>query len=614
LTDILLKIIEEFSDGFLIINGERKIVFFNEVLLKTVGLRASDVFSREAEFLRDLAVFDGKQGEHEEEIEDRNGVVRRLSVFSLPVESENGEYLLVRIKAIQELDAEDGERTRQWEQLFNNLGDPVLTVDLSGRIKAANPSFFRLVGLEPGESLPNISELYVYSAELEDKILRLTESDTISNHETHLRTPSKELIRVLDTAWVIRDESDAVKGYTSHLKDITYIKSLEARLKISERNYMLLFDTMLSSIIIVDPAGAILNCNYYAEQLYGYTWAEIVGKNFSEVFQIQGGVPSISEIIARVKKSKGGFVQTDIPRRCKDGTIKFTYASYAALTSTLGETLAYSIMEKDLTERVRLEKKLQESFQKIKSTQSAAILGFARLTEYRDKDTGKHLERIREYTRVLALGLSRMPKYSQYITTGYIDDLCLSSVLHDVGKVGIEDAILLKPGKLSLQEFERIKQHAELGGEALRSVDREINDQSFLTIGKEIAFSHHERWDGTGYPAGKRGEAIPLSARIVALADVYDALTSKRSYKDSLTHEEAMKIICSERASHFDPDIVDVFVENHEVFNRIRMLESFREHPLSIDDLLRPKPGGMTREAGQAPHRAAEAGEPAKRS
>ncbi len=315
-----------------------------------------------------------------------------------------------------------------------------------------------------------------------------------------------------------------------------------------------------------------------------------------------------------MKKSKGGFVQTDIPRRCKDGTIKFTHASYAALTSTLGETLAYSIMEKDLTERVRLEKKLQESFQKIKSTQSAAILGFARLTEYRDKDTGKHLERIREYTRVLALGLSRMPKYSQYITTGYIDDLCLSSVLHDVGKVGIEDAILLKPGKLSLQEFERIKQHAELGGEALRSVDREINDQSFLTIGKEIAFSHHERWDGTGYPAGKRGEAIPLSARIVALADVYDALTSKRSYKDSLTHEEAMKIICSERASHFDPDIVDVFVENHEVFNRIRMLESFREHPLSIDDLLRPKPGGMTREAGQAPHRAAEAGEPAKRS
>ncbi len=128
--------------------------------------------------------------------------------------------------------------------------------------------------------------------------------------------------------------------------------------------------------------------------------------------------------------------------------------------------------------------------------------------------------------------------------------------------------------------------HTTLGGEALKVVDQEIKRESFLTIGKEVAFSHHERWDGTGYPAGKKGEQIPLSARIVGLADVYDALTSKRTYKEAFPHEQAVKIITSERGTHFDPDIVDIFGQNHETFRRIRMLESFQEHPESIDDIL----------------------------
>jgi PAS domain S-box-containing protein len=590
LTNILLKIIEEFADGFLIINEAGKIVFFNEVLMKTTGLHSREILAQEDRFLRDLSVLKGLAEEHEEEIEDGSGELRRVRVSSMPVDTDRGQYLLVRVKLVSEIDPAHGARLREWEQLFRNLCDPVVTVSLSGVIQSANPSFLRLIGLKEEQRLPNISELYVYSSELEDKITKLTKSDSLFNHETHLRTKSKELVRVIDNAWVVKDEGGAVKGYMSHFKDATYIKSLEARLKISERNYMLLFDTMLSSIIIVDPAGIILNCNFYAEQLYGYTWTEMSGKSFTDVFHVERGGPSMEEIISSVNSNAGRFVQTDTPRMCKDGTIKFTYASCTALTSTLGETIGYAIMEKDLTERVRLEKKLQDSFQRIKNTQSAAILGFARLTEYRDKDTGKHLERIREYTRVLAIGLSRLPKYVQYITPGYIEDLCLSSVLHDVGKVGIEDAILLKPGKLSSEEFERIKQHAKLGGEALRSVDMEINDQSFLTIGKEIAFYHHERWDGTGYPAGKKGEGIPLSARIVALADVYDALTSKRTYKDSIPHEEAMEIICSEKGSHFDPDVIDVFTANHEVFNRIRIFENFREHPESIDDLFQRNP------------------------
>ncbi|HOV63724.1 MAG TPA: HD domain-containing phosphohydrolase, partial [Spirochaetia bacterium] len=216
----------------------------------------------------------------------------------------------------------------------------------------------------------------------------------------------------------------------------------------------------------------------------------------------------------------------------------------------------------------------------------AAILGFSKLTEYRDKTTGKHLERIREYTRLMALSLKDIPEYSQYITDEYLEDLTLSSTLHDVGKVGIEDSILLKSGKLTPDEFERIKTHSLLGGEALGDVDKQLKQKSFLTMGKQIAYYHHERWDGTGYPNGLKGKDIPLSARIVAIADVYDALTSDRPYKKAFTHEEAVKTIQEESGKQFDPDIVDAFTKNHEAFRRIKLFVELEEHPENITDIL----------------------------
>ena len=585
--EVLLKIIEEFSDGFLIINREGRILFFNDALLKATGLRSTDIFTREKEFLENLGLLDENAPcDREAVINDRAGTPRRFTISSLEVEAEGGSYVMVRISAAG---ASDGAQSRrQLETLFRNIGDPIISADLSGRITLANPSFYKLIGWQESEQLPNISTLYAHVPELEDKILRLAESDMVYNLETHLSTKERQPRRVLDTSWVTRDEHGVVTGYTTHFKDVTYVKNLEARLRISERNYMLLFDTILSSIVIVDPLGRILNCNYFAEKMYGWLRQDLISRDFDEVFQVQKKSLPIREVIELVNRNNGCHVETDVPRRCQDGTIKFTYASTTALVSTTGETIGYSVMERDLTDRVRLEKKLKDSFQQIKETQSAAILGFARLTEYRDVDTGKHLERIREYTRVLAVGLSQVPKYADYISAGYVEDLCLSSILHDVGKVGIEDALLLKPGRLDKAEFERMKLHATLGGEALRTVDREIKRESFLTIGKEVAFYHHERWDGTGYPSGKKGEDIPLSARIVALADVYDALTSKRTYKAPLSHDDAVEVILSERGTHFDPDVVDVFARNLDTFRRIQMLESFQEHPESISDILAP--------------------------
>jgi len=205
--------------------------------------------------------------------------------------------------------------------------------------------------------------------------------------------------------------------------------------------------------------------------------------------------------------------------------------------------------------------KLQESLLNESSAQRTTILTLAKLTEYRDNETGRHLERIQEYTRLIANRYKYNNLEASYLTEEYIDALCLSAILHDIGKVGIPDAILLKPGKLTLDEFTTIKQHSSIGGKVLEEAEAFDPERSFLTIGKLVAYHHHEKWDGSGYPDGLAGEAIPLSARIVAVADVYDALRSQRPYKDALSHEDALAIISEGNGSHFDPALVVAFLD-----------------------------------------------------
>jgi response regulator RpfG family c-di-GMP phosphodiesterase len=165
--------------------------------------------------------------------------------------------------------------------------------------------------------------------------------------------------------------------------------------------------------------------------------------------------------------------------------------------------------------------------------------------------------------------MAGLSAYKDYITEKYIEDIYQSSILHDIGKVGIQDSVLLKPGKLNSEEFDIIKRHTILGGDALAEIESQTEGRSFLILGKEIAYYHHEKWDGTGYPDGRKGEDIPLSARMVAIADVYDALTTKRFYKEAFTHEKSREIIIDLKGSHFDPDVVDAFLANEKKFSRI---------------------------------------------
>jgi response regulator RpfG family c-di-GMP phosphodiesterase len=224
---------------------------------------------------------------------------------------------------------------------------------------------------------------------------------------------------------------------------------------------------------------------------------------------------------------------------------------------------------KEIESRIRTEAELLSLNENLVLARSAIILGLAKIAEYRDSDTGEHLSRIKEFNRILAIQLSEQPQYADYITIEYINDLCESSILHDIGKVGISDAILLKPGKLTDEEFEMIKKHPIIGGDTIKSIEKNIHAQTFLTLGREIAYMHHEKWDGSGYPRGLAGENISLSARITAVSDVYDALTTKRCYKDAFSHEMACKIIEEGRGTHFDPSIVDAFIAVKSEFERL---------------------------------------------
>ncbi len=214
----------------------------------------------------------------------------------------------------------------------------------------------------------------------------------------------------------------------------------------------------------------------------------------------------------------------------------------------------------------------------------STLLALTKISEEKDKDTGEHIVRMRDYSTKLARLMSKDERFKASIDSKFIADIEKFSPMHDIGKVGVPDKILLKPGKLDEDEFNVMKNHTVYGASVLREAENNIvkNGKSVFKMGIEIAESHHEKWDGTGYPKGLKGEEIPLAGRIVALADVLDALLSKRSYKDAFSFEKAKEIILAGRGSHFDPNIVDIFNENIEEFQLIykRSLEREKEYVL----------------------------------
>jgi len=216
-----------------------------------------------------------------------------------------------------------------------------------------------------------------------------------------------------------------------------------------------------------------------------------------------------------------------------------------------------------------LEQRVAERTSELARTQDAAIYLMASLAETRDNETGQHIHRTQHYVKTLAETLRTAPGYREYLDEAYIDLLFKSAPLHDIGKVGVPDHILLKPGPLQGEEWEEMMRHAVYGKVAIERVEEDLGNCDFLETAKEIAYSHHERWDGKGYPEGLKEDDIPVSGRLMAVADVYDALISRRVYKPAFTHEKAVEILREERGAHFDPQVLDAFLAREDDFRNI---------------------------------------------
>jgi len=209
-----------------------------------------------------------------------------------------------------------------------------------------------------------------------------------------------------------------------------------------------------------------------------------------------------------------------------------------------------------------LEHEIYKRTQEIIAIQDVTIIAMGSLAETRDSETGNHIRRTQNYVKMLAMKLKNNPRFKHILTDENIELLYKSAPLHDIGKVGVPDHILLKPGKLTPQEFEIMEKHTVFGRDAILAAEKRLESPtSFLTFAREIAYSHQEKWDGSGYPEGLTGDDIPISARLMAVADVYDALITRRIYKPAFAHEESVDIIKNGYAAHFDPDIVDAFIE-----------------------------------------------------
>jgi len=311
--------------------------------------------------------------------------------------------------------------------------------------------------------------------------------------------------------------------FASHVRlTINERKKAKEALMVSEKKYRKILESIEEGYAEVDLKGNFTFFNDSVSRILGYSREELMGMNNRKFTKPESARKLYREFNKVYKTGKtSGVIENEVIN--KDGGVKYTEVVVSLMRDKDGMPTGFRGIARDVTERLKAEKERRELENKLHNARAATILGLAKLSEYRDKGTGAHLERIREYAKIIVKEMAGLSVYKDYITEKYIDDIYQSSILHDIGKVGIQDSVLLKPGKLNPEEFDIIKRHTVLGGDALAEIESQIGERSFLILGKEIAYYHHEKWDGTGYPDGLKGKKIPLSARVVAIADVYDA-------------------------------------------------------------------------------------------
>lgn len=375
--------------------------------------------------------------------------------------------------------------------------------------------------------------------------------------------------------FMISDFVKKVKNTVSESRRLSkekgLVKDLKALLKqrLEElRIYQDIIESTEDGLLVLDLDGTIVKTNSGFQKMTGWSDGELLGHDFGwlkdTVFS------DITFEGMREEILQHGVCHKEVKAGTRNEESWICNLSFFPIRDEEGKTFAYATLMKDVTASRKMERALIGSLQKTNLAQEAIIFGLARLAEYRDQETGFHLERIRNYCKTFAEELGQHPDYQKIITDDFIKTIFKTAPLHDIGKVGIPDYILLKPGKLTPIEFEIMKSHTIIGYQTLASIRKQYGEMDFLNMGIEITYCHHERYDGQGYPRGLRGEKIPLPAQILSFADVYDALTTQRAYKKAFSHEESLELMKAERGKHFSPTLLDIFLAISDKFDTIR--------------------------------------------
>ena len=308
-------------------------------------------------------------------------------------------------------------------------------------------------------------------------------------------------------------------------------------------------DLVLVNSTIIGPDSCATCRQIKDSPMGGFTQVILIGRNASTAERLQGYAAGADDYLSRPLSREETLAKIHVQFRLRNKLTELWRAN--------SQVLSFN---------TKLEQLVEQRSAEILATRDVAVFALAKLTESRDPETGEHVERMREYCRILGERLGREGLYAEGIVRLFLDDLYRSAPLHDIGKVGIPDAILLKPGRLTAAEFAIMKTHAAIGADALANAVRQSHCGTFLRMAIEITRHHHERFDGSGYPAGLAGQQIPLPARIVALADVFDALISRRVYKEAFAPAVARQMIVQQSGRHFDPVIVAAFQDCYDEF------------------------------------------------
>jgi PAS domain S-box-containing protein len=364
-------------------------------------------------------------------------------------------------------------------------------------------------------------------------------------------------IRSLRAKANIKEINNELTGYTDNLESL--IEKRMAEQVESDLKFRDLYNNLMDLAVLIDKDGIIQMANEHSVTLLELSPEELKGLNISEYLHSQDTEADIfAEIINKIKIEHALHGMQLQLKNNKDICLDVELSGNRVVMER--NFIYFQLIFRDISMTKRMERQILESERLIDTSRQAAIFGLAKLAETRDDETGAHLDRIRLYVYILAKELKKKPELNGIITNDFTEDIFLSSILHDIGKVGIPDRILLKPGKLTKEEYDIMKNHCIFGSTTLKEAETGPEKTSFLQMGQEITLYHHEKWNGTGYPEGLSGNKIPLPARIVALADVYDALTTRRVYKPAYEHELSKEIIIQGRGEHFDPDIVEAFL------------------------------------------------------